>query len=147
MERVRREIDGGLASGHAYGTPTLLIDGVIQRRIRPWHPLSKAQVIMSSRIAIVAGAGGGLGLATAHRHHADGLTVVAVDRNKAGLEELPDEIHTEVADPTDPTVPGPLVDRLTAEVGPTGRPGQHDRRVRAGRGAGGGTVRRGIWSW
>ena len=73
---------------------------------------------MSSRIAIVAGAGGGLGLATALRLHADGLTVVAVDRNKAGLEALPDEIHTEVADATDPTVPGPLVDRLTAEVGP-----------------------------
>ena len=73
---------------------------------------------MSSRIAIVAGAGGGLGLATALRLHADGLTVVAVDRNRAGLEELPDEIYTEVADATDPTVPGPLVDRLTAEVGP-----------------------------
>lgn len=73
---------------------------------------------MTSRIAIVAGAGSGLGQATALKLHADGLTVVAVDRNEAGLKELPDEIHTEVADATDPTVPGPLVDRLVAEVGP-----------------------------
>ena len=61
-----------------------------------------------------------------------------MDRNKAGLEALPDEIHTEVADATDPTVPGPLVDRLTAEVGPpdvlVNTIGAYARR-----GAGGGT--------
>jgi NAD(P)-dependent dehydrogenase (short-subunit alcohol dehydrogenase family) len=73
---------------------------------------------MSTRIAIVAGAGSGLGQATALKLHADGLTVVALDRNEAGLKELPDGIHTEVADATDPAVPGPLVDRLVAEVGP-----------------------------
>jgi NAD(P)-dependent dehydrogenase (short-subunit alcohol dehydrogenase family) len=72
---------------------------------------------MSTRIAIVAGAGSGLGQATALRLHADGLTVVAVDRNEAGLKELPSSIHTEVADPTDPTVPGPLVDRVVESVG------------------------------
>ena len=73
---------------------------------------------MSTRIAIVAGAGAGLGQAAALKLHANGLTVVAVDRNEAGLKELPDDIHTEVADATDPTAPGPLVDRLAAELGP-----------------------------
>jgi NAD(P)-dependent dehydrogenase (short-subunit alcohol dehydrogenase family) len=73
---------------------------------------------MSSRIAIVAGAGSGLGQATALKLHADGLTVVAVDRSEAGLKELPDGIRTEVADATDPSAPGPLVDRVAAEVGP-----------------------------
>ena len=73
---------------------------------------------MSSRIAIVAGAGSGLGQSTALKLHGEGLTVVAVDRNEAGLKELPDGIRTEVADATDPTAPGPLVDRLVAELGP-----------------------------
>jgi NAD(P)-dependent dehydrogenase (short-subunit alcohol dehydrogenase family) len=73
---------------------------------------------MNTRIAIVAGAGTGLGRATALALHEAGLTVVAVDRSEAGLKELPDDIHREVADATDPAVPGPLVDRLSAEVGP-----------------------------
>jgi NAD(P)-dependent dehydrogenase (short-subunit alcohol dehydrogenase family) len=73
---------------------------------------------MSTRIAIVAGAGSGLGQATTLKLHADGLTVIAVDRSETGLKELPDGIRTEVADATDPTVPGPLVGRLVTEVGP-----------------------------
>jgi NAD(P)-dependent dehydrogenase (short-subunit alcohol dehydrogenase family) len=73
---------------------------------------------MSRRIAIVAGAGNGLGQATALALHAAGLTVVAVDRNEAGLKELPEGMYLEVADGTDPTVPGPLVERIAAEVGP-----------------------------
>jgi NAD(P)-dependent dehydrogenase (short-subunit alcohol dehydrogenase family) len=72
---------------------------------------------MSNRIAIVAGAGSGLGQATAVKLQADGFTVVAVDRNEPGLKELPDGIHTEVADATNPSVTGPLVDRIVAEVG------------------------------
>jgi NAD(P)-dependent dehydrogenase (short-subunit alcohol dehydrogenase family) len=72
---------------------------------------------MSTRIAIVAGAGTGLGQATALALHAAGLTVVAVDRNEAGLRQLPDEISRQVADATNPTVPGPLVERIAAEVG------------------------------
>jgi NAD(P)-dependent dehydrogenase (short-subunit alcohol dehydrogenase family) len=74
--------------------------------------------IMSTPIAIVVGAGSGLGQATAVALHGAGLTVVAVDRNEAGLKPLPEEIHREVADATDPAVPGPLVDRIAAEVGP-----------------------------
>jgi NAD(P)-dependent dehydrogenase (short-subunit alcohol dehydrogenase family) len=72
---------------------------------------------MSTRIAIVAGAGSGLGQATALALYAAGLTVVGVDRSEAGLKELPDGIHREVADATDPTVPAALVDRIIAEVG------------------------------
>ena len=72
---------------------------------------------MNERIAIVAGAGSGLGQATALTLHNAGLTVVAVDRNEAGLKELPDEVHREVADATDPAVAGPLVDRIAAEIG------------------------------
>jgi NAD(P)-dependent dehydrogenase (short-subunit alcohol dehydrogenase family) len=68
-------------------------------------------------IAIVAGAGSGLGQATALRLHGAGLTIVAVDRNEAGLKRLPDEIHREVADATDPAVPEPLVSRIAATIG------------------------------
>jgi NAD(P)-dependent dehydrogenase (short-subunit alcohol dehydrogenase family) len=72
---------------------------------------------MSTSTAIVVGAGTGLGLATALTLHRAGLTVVAVDRNEAGLNQLPEAVHREVADATDPAVPGPLVDRIAAEVG------------------------------
>jgi len=73
---------------------------------------------MSTRIAIVAGAGSGLGQATALKLHSPGTTVIAVDRTEAGLKALPEGIHTEIADATDPTVAGPLVERLVSEVGP-----------------------------
>jgi NAD(P)-dependent dehydrogenase (short-subunit alcohol dehydrogenase family) len=73
--------------------------------------------IMSTPIAIVVGAGSGLGQATALTLNRAGLTVVAVDRSDAGLKQLPDEIHREVADATDPAVPGPLVNRIAAEIG------------------------------
>ena len=72
---------------------------------------------MDTRIAMVAGAGSGLGQVTAIALHAAGLNVVGVDRNEAGLKQLPDEISREVADVTDPAVPGPLVERIAAEVG------------------------------
>jgi NAD(P)-dependent dehydrogenase (short-subunit alcohol dehydrogenase family) len=73
---------------------------------------------MSTRIAIVVGAGTGLGQAVARALHSAGMTVVGVDRNESGLKELPDEIAREVADASDPAVPGPLVQRIVAEVGP-----------------------------
>jgi NAD(P)-dependent dehydrogenase (short-subunit alcohol dehydrogenase family) len=74
--------------------------------------------IMSGQIAVVTGAGGGLGRATAEILAGRGLTVVAVDRTEDGLRELPGGIHREVADTTDPAVAGPLVDRLAREIGP-----------------------------
>jgi NAD(P)-dependent dehydrogenase (short-subunit alcohol dehydrogenase family) len=73
---------------------------------------------MNTIVAIVAGAGSGLGQATAVALHEAGLTVVAVDRSEAGLKELPDDVHREVADVTDPGVAGPLVDRIATEIGP-----------------------------
>lgn len=72
---------------------------------------------MSTGIAIVAGAGSGLGQATALALHGAGVTVVAVDRSEAGLKKLPTGVHREVADSTDPAVPGPLVDRIAAGIG------------------------------
>jgi len=75
---------------------------------------------MSSQVAIVAGAGGGLGQAITRTLAASGMTVVAVDRNERGLGELPDGARREVADTTDPEVVRPLIDRIAAEAGPPG---------------------------
>ena len=49
---------------------------------------------------------------------AGGLTVGAVDRNEAGLRQLPDKVRREVADTTDPAVATRLIDRIASEVGP-----------------------------
>jgi len=73
---------------------------------------------MSAKVAIVAGAGGALGHATAVTLAAGGLTVVAVDRNERGLGDFPGSVRREVADTTDPAVPTRLIDRIAGEVGP-----------------------------
>jgi NAD(P)-dependent dehydrogenase (short-subunit alcohol dehydrogenase family) len=73
---------------------------------------------MSQRVAILAGAGGELGRATAQKLSAAGFTVVGIDRNEDGLKELPDGIRYEVGDPTDPSVAKSLVARIAVEVGP-----------------------------
>ena len=73
---------------------------------------------MSRRVAILAGAGGDLGLATAQKLAAAGFTVVGIDRNEQALKELPEGIRYEVGDPTDPAVAKSLVERIAAEVGP-----------------------------
>jgi NAD(P)-dependent dehydrogenase (short-subunit alcohol dehydrogenase family) len=73
---------------------------------------------VSAKVAIVAGAGGGLGQATTATLAAGGLTVVAVDRNEHALRELPGTVHREVADTTDPAVARQLIDRIADEVGP-----------------------------
>jgi NAD(P)-dependent dehydrogenase (short-subunit alcohol dehydrogenase family) len=73
---------------------------------------------VSAKVAIVAGAGGGLGRATAVTLAAGGLTVVAVDRSERGLGDLPEDIRREVADATDPAAATRLIDRIAGEVGP-----------------------------
>jgi len=73
---------------------------------------------MGAQVAIVAGAGGALGHATAAALAASGLTVVAVDRNEHALRDLPGGARPEVADTTDPTAVKGLVDRIAGEVGP-----------------------------
>ena len=73
---------------------------------------------MSERVAIVTGAGGELGRATAAKLTAAGFTVAGIDRNQSGLKELPDGIRTEVADPVDPAGARAAVDGIAAEVGP-----------------------------
>jgi NAD(P)-dependent dehydrogenase (short-subunit alcohol dehydrogenase family) len=73
---------------------------------------------MSARVAIVVGAGGELGRATAEKLAAAGFTVVGIDRSEDGLKKLPDGIRYEAGDATDPAVAKSLVDRIAAEVGP-----------------------------
>jgi len=73
---------------------------------------------ISERVAIVVGAGGGLGQATAEALAGSGYTVVGVDRNEQGLEELPDGIRRQVGDATDAAAAKSLVDRIAAVAGP-----------------------------
>src|SRR3984885_5279067 len=73
---------------------------------------------MSERIAIVVGAGGELGRATAQALAATGYTVVGVDRSEEGLKKLPDSIRREVGDATDPATAKALIDKIAAEAGP-----------------------------
>jgi NAD(P)-dependent dehydrogenase (short-subunit alcohol dehydrogenase family) len=73
---------------------------------------------MTTKVAIVAGAGGELGQAVSAALSAAGLTVVGVDRNEAGLRKLPAGIRAEVADVTDPAVPAGLVERIARTAGP-----------------------------
>ena len=73
---------------------------------------------MSAHVAVVVGAGGALGHATAVTLAASGLSVVAVDRNERGLRQLPDKLPREAADTTDPAVATQLIDRIASEVGP-----------------------------
>src|SRR5262249_28749744 len=72
----------------------------------------------TERVAIVAGAGGELGRATAEKLAAAGFAVAGVDRSEEGLKELPDGIRRETADPADPAAARGVVDRIPAEVGP-----------------------------
>jgi NAD(P)-dependent dehydrogenase (short-subunit alcohol dehydrogenase family) len=73
---------------------------------------------VSAQVAVVAGGGGGLGQAMTATLAAGGFKVVAVDRNEQTLKELPDSVHREMADTTDPAVAKGLIDRIAAEVGP-----------------------------
>jgi NAD(P)-dependent dehydrogenase (short-subunit alcohol dehydrogenase family) len=73
---------------------------------------------MNERVAIVVGAGGELGRATAVALAGAGYTVVGVDRSEPGLGELPEGIRREVGDGTDPAAAKGLIDRIAAEAGP-----------------------------
>jgi NAD(P)-dependent dehydrogenase (short-subunit alcohol dehydrogenase family) len=73
---------------------------------------------VSERVAVVIGAGGELGRATAIALAGAGSTVVAVDRSLKALDELPEGIRRQAGDTTDPAVAKSLVDRIAAEVGP-----------------------------
>jgi len=73
---------------------------------------------VSERIAVVVGAGGEVGRATAAALAGAGYTVVGVDRNEQGLKELSDGIRRVVGDATDPAAAKSLVDEIAAEVGP-----------------------------
>jgi NAD(P)-dependent dehydrogenase (short-subunit alcohol dehydrogenase family) len=73
---------------------------------------------ISERVAIVVGAGGELGRATAEALAGSGYTVVGVDRNAQGLKELSDGIRREVGDATDPVTAKALIDRIAAQAGP-----------------------------
>jgi NAD(P)-dependent dehydrogenase (short-subunit alcohol dehydrogenase family) len=72
---------------------------------------------VSAHVAVVAGAGGSLGHATAATLAASGLIVVAVDRNEDALRGLPSSVHPEVADTIDPAAAISLIDRIAGEVG------------------------------
>ncbi len=73
---------------------------------------------MSERVAIVVGAGGELGRATAQALAATGYTVVGVDRNEEGLKELPDGIRREVGRRDRSGRGQGLIDKIAAQVGP-----------------------------
>ena len=73
---------------------------------------------MSERVAVVVGAGGELGRATAKALAGAGYTVVGVDRSAEGLKELPDGIRQEVGDATDPAAAKSLIDKIAAQDGP-----------------------------
>ena len=73
---------------------------------------------MSESVAIVVGAGGELGRATAEILAAAGYLVVGVDRSQQLLKELSDGIRREAGDATDPAAAKGLIDRIADEVGP-----------------------------
>ncbi|MDV7217288.1 SDR family NAD(P)-dependent oxidoreductase [Streptomyces prunicolor] len=73
---------------------------------------------MSERVAVVVGAGGDLGLATAVVLADAGFSVTAVDRTEKALDQLPDGIRRVVGDATDPAVARKVIDRIATESGP-----------------------------
>ncbi|MFI6541803.1 SDR family NAD(P)-dependent oxidoreductase [Streptomyces prunicolor] len=73
---------------------------------------------MSERVAVVVGAGGDLGLATAVVLADAGFSVTAVDRTEKALDQLPDGIRRVVGDATDPAVARNVIDRIATESGP-----------------------------
>jgi len=105
LERTRRANLAGLRAGSAR------LSGTRCHR----QPLRGG--VVSAKVAVVAGAGGPLGRATSAALAADGLTVVAVDRNEQGLRQLPGSVRRKVGDTTDPAVATRIIDQIADEVG------------------------------
>ena len=106
LERTRRASLAGLRAGSAR------LSGTRCHR----QPLGGG--VVTAKVAVVAGAGGPLGRATSAALAADGLTVVAVDRNEQGLRQLPGSVRRKVGDTTDPAVATRIIDQIADEVGP-----------------------------
>lgn len=72
-----------------------------------------------NRVALVTGAANGIGCAVAMRLAADGATIIALDRDAAGLEALAAEIdaQTTALDLTDTAALADAIDALTLAVG------------------------------
>ncbi|WP_417772627.1 SDR family NAD(P)-dependent oxidoreductase [Stappia sp.] len=68
----------------------------------------------SGKTAIVTGAGSGIGLAIATQMFEQGATVIAVDRNAAGLTLLPDGVEKVKGNVTDPELGARLDQQLGA---------------------------------
>ena len=71
---------------------------------------------MAAKTAIVGGAGGALGHATARALAAGGLTVVAIDRSEQALGDLPGSIRRGVADSTDPAAVAETIAFLVSDA-------------------------------
>ncbi|PEQ11525.1 oxidoreductase [Novosphingobium sp. PC22D] len=75
------------------------------------------------KVAIITGAGSGIGLATAKLLAADGMAIVGVGRSKDKLATLeaeigdPDRVLAISADVTDPAAPGRIVEQTLARFG------------------------------
>lgn len=88
------------------------------------HPARPASAEREARVALVTGAGRGIGRAVALRLAADGATVGLVARNVAELEATQDQIHAAggralclPADITDPEAPQAVIDAVVGELG------------------------------
>lgn len=71
------------------------------------------------KIAVVTGAGGGIGLALARRLHEEGARVVATDMDIAAITaEFGESVHTQKLDVRDSAQVDALVERIEHELGP-----------------------------